>query len=114
MLSEMTRRNLLRTIKGIQEEIAALGRLRPGTLYSRLNVCGRLACRCKRKKDPLKHGPYHYLSYTLRGKSYTEFVPKRKLAEVQEEVRNYQRLTRLVKALVEANLELSRLERKGS
>jgi len=112
MLSVMDKHHLRRTIKRIQQEMGSLGRLRPGTLYSRLNVCGRAGCKCGRKRDPVKHGPYDYLSYTFKGKSHTEFVREGTRAEVEEQVRNYERLMALVQALVEANIELSRLERK--
>jgi hypothetical protein len=112
MLSGMKKTELERRIRKIQEEMARLGRLRPGTLYSRLNVCGRPGCKCGRKKDPEKHGPYHYLSYTYRGRSHTEFVKERELEDVRREVRTYERLMELVKALVDANWELSRWERE--
>ena len=52
-------------------------------------MCGKPECRCVRRKDPIKHGPYHYLSYTFEGKSHTggdEFaalLPQTTLEEVQ-------------------------------
>ena len=113
MLSDMNKQELQRTIKQIQREIGRLGRLRPGTVYSRLNVCGRPGCKCGRKQDAVKHGPYHYLSYTFKGRSHTEFVRKGMLPEVEAQVRNYARLMELVESLVEANIELSRLERQA-
>ena len=114
MLSDMnaSRRKLEGEIAKVQREIAALGPLRPGTLYSRLNVCGKPGCRCCRPDNPVKHGPYHYLSYTFKGKSHTEFVSKRDLAEVTEQVRTYTTLRRLVARLVECNIELARLRKE--
>lgn len=115
MLSDMEhkRRELAREIGRLQKALASLGRLRPGSLYSRYNVCGRPGCRCGRAENPVKHGPYHYLSYTLRGKSHTEFVSEKDLAKVEEQVRNYATLRELVQRLVECNLALARLEKEA-
>lgn len=116
MLSDMkmSSRRLRGEIARLQREIAALGPLRPGTLYSRPNVCGRPGCRCGRATNPVRHGPYHYLSYTFQGKSYTEFVSAKDLAKVKEQVRTYKRLRRLVERLVACNIELARLAKEES
>jgi hypothetical protein len=110
MLSDMnaSRRKLQAEITRTQREIAALGPLRPGNLYSRHNVCGKPGCRCCRPDNPVKHGPYHYLSYTFKGKSHTEFVSKRDLPKVTEQVRTYAEFRRLAERLVECNIALAR------
>ena len=108
------RKRLETEIKRVQKEIAALGPLRPGSLYEHYSVCGKPWCRCARKKDPVKHGPYHYLSYTFQGKSHTEFVSRKHLPTVREQVRNYQRLMRLVKELVNYNIQLARWNKEKS
>lgn len=107
----MTAVTLQKRIERIKRDISALGPLRPGTLYERYSVCGKPGCRCARKKRPQKHGPYHYLSYTLEGRSHTEFVPAAQLPRRQKEVKNYARLTELVKSLVDTSIALSRLRR---
>ena len=114
MLSVMenTRRELEHEIAGIQKALASLGPLRPGSLYSRYNVCGRPGCRCGRAENPVKHGPYHYLSYTFQGKSHTEFVSAKDLAKVQEQTRTYNTLRALVGRLVECNIALARLRKE--
>jgi len=103
---------LERRVAQIQAELAGLGPARPGNLYERYSVCGKPGCRCGRKRDPIKHGPYHYLSYTFEGKSHTEFVAKSRLAEVEAEVTNYQRLMELIKELIGVNIELSRVRKE--
>ena len=108
MLSVMARDQIQAKIERIQREVAALGPLRPGTLYQRLNVCGRPGCQCGRKNNPIKHGPYHYLSYTFQGKSHTEFVRKGHLTRARQQIRNYEKLMRLVKELVDCNIQLAR------
>ena len=104
----MSTKTLQRSIARIKREIIELGPLRPGTLYSRYSVCGKPGCRCARKRKPLKHGPYHYLSYTLDGKSHTEFVSAEQLKKVRKEVRNYNRLMKLVRQLVANSMKLVR------
>jgi hypothetical protein len=112
MLSDMNDKLLQLKIERIKREIAELGPLRPGTLYSRHSECGKPGCHCRRERNPVKHGPYHYLSFTFQGRSYTEFVPARQLQQVRKEVSNYNRLMNLVKLLVESSIKLARL-RKG-
>jgi len=107
----MTEKSLQKRIDQIKREIAELGPLRPGTLYRGYSVCGKPTCRCTRKKKPVKHGPYHYLSYTFEGRSHTEFVPAKQLQLVIRQVNNYGRLMRLVKMLVRSSIRLSRLRK---
>ena len=102
----MGEQKLKKRIDRIKEELAELGPLRPGTLYERHSVCGKPGCRCARKRNPEKHGPYSYLSYTRDGKSHTEFVSREQVPEVRSQVAEYERLMELVKELVDCNLEL--------
>ena len=111
MLSDMNEKNLQKRIDRIKREMAELGPLRPGTHYKRHSVCGKPGCRCTRKKKPLKHGPYHYLSYTFQGRSYTEFVPAKQLPALRKEVKNYNRLMKLVKMLIENSIKLAKLKK---
>ncbi len=99
-------------IARIKREISRLGPMRPGTLYERYSVCGKPGCRCARKKKPQKHGPYHYLSYTFKGRSHTEFLSAKHLRQVRKEVGNYNRFMELVKSFVQASIMLSRLRTK--
>ena len=114
MLSVMTRDELEAKVERIKGEIVALGPLRPGTLYQRENVCGRAGCRCGRKTDPIKHGPYMYLSYTFEGKSHTEFVRQGHLTRTRQHIRNYDKLMRLVKQLVQCSIQLAQLTKEES
>jgi len=107
----MDEKTLQKRINRIKQEMPGLGPLRPGTLYTRYSVCGKPGCRCRRKKKPAKHGPYHYLSYTFKGKSYTEFIPANQLQGVKRQVNNYNRLMKLVKMLVRSSIKLARLRK---
>lgn len=61
----------------------------PGTLEKRFNVCGKPGCRCKDKVNPQKHGPYYRLSYNLKGKNSSIFVPSKDAAIIEEMTNNY-------------------------
>lgn len=111
MLSVMQHKKLQKKIENTKKELFNLGPIRPGTIYSRYSVCGKPNCRCARKKNPVKHGPYHYLSYTFKGRSHTEFVPADYLKEVKKEVRNYNKLMKLIKSLVDDSIKLARLQK---
>jgi hypothetical protein len=107
----MSEKELQGRIERIKRELASLGPLRPGTLYTRYSVCGKPGCKCSRKNKPVKHGPYHYLSYTFKARSYTEFVPATRLRVVKKEVSNYNTLMRLIKSLVDSSIKLARLHK---
>ena len=105
-----SRRSLEAKIGKIKEEIMALGlELQPGVLTQQYNVCGSPGCRCK-ADPPQKHGPYYQLSFTRKGKSRTQFVRRRELNLVQEQLRNYQRLKQLTDRWVALGMALSRLQ----
>jgi hypothetical protein len=96
-------------IETLKREIVRLGDLRPGKLSQQYNVCGKADCRCK-ADPPQKHGPYYQLSFTRSGKSSTQFVRKEDLAVVRQQLRNYQRLRKLVGRWIALGMELSRLK----
>lgn len=96
-------------IEKLKQAIIGLGDLRPGKLSQQYNVCGKADCRCK-ADPPQKHGPYHQLSFTRSGKSSTQFVRKEDLAVVRQQLRNYQRLRKLVDRWIALGMELSRLK----
>jgi len=96
-------------IETVKRAIVRLGDLRPGKLSQQYNVCGKADCRCK-ADPPQKHGPYYQLSFTRSGKSSTQFVRQQDLAVVRQQLRNYQRLRKLVDCWIALGMELSRLK----
>lgn len=94
----------------IKRELLALGPLRPGSLSQQWNVCGKKDCRCKDPKRPRKHGPYHQLSYTWRGRSRTVFVPRDLVPEVKKQIANYRRFRTLCRQWVDAALAMARMQ----
>ena len=106
----MTDREIEQRIAALKRELSSLGPLRPGSLSRQYNVCGNPTCRCK--ADPAeRHGPYYQLSYSYGRKSSSEFVRDSDLAEVEQHLRNYQRLRALVHEWIGLGLQRARLLR---
>ena len=104
---------LERKIQRIQRELATLGDLRPGSLSEQYNVCGVEGCRCK-ASPPQRHGPYHQLSFTRKGKATSRFVRREELAAVKAQLKNYARLRKLVDQWIDLGIELSTLRLEES
>ena len=102
-------RALERQIDKVKRDLIGLDRLRMGSLSEQYNVCGTPGCRCK-ASPPEKHGPYHQLSYTRKGKSTTRFIRKPNLATIKRQLRNYARLRSLVDRWIDLAIELSDLQ----
>ena len=102
---------LIDRIEAIKRELAGLGDLRPGTLSEQYNTCRTPGCRCK-ADPPRRHGPYHQLSYSRRGRSSTENIRSEHLATVQAQISNYRKLRDLIDEWVDAAVELDRLRRR--
>jgi hypothetical protein len=102
-------RSLERQIEKVKQDLMRLDGLRMGSLSEQYNVCGTPGCRCK-ASPPEKHGPYHQLSYTRKGKSTTRFIRKPNLATVKRQLRNYARLRSLVDRWLDLEIELSDLQ----
>jgi len=106
----MTAREIEQRIAAIKREIAALGPLRAGSLSRQYNVCGNPTCRCK--ADPSqRHGPYYQLSYTYQKKSSSQFVRAPEVADVESQLKNYERLRALVEEWVGLGIERARILR---
>lgn len=95
-------------IQRIKSEVARLGDLRPGSLSEQYNVCGNPNCRCKEDSSK-RHGPYHQLSFTRKGRSRTKFVKKPQLPEVKRQLKNYARLRTLIDRWIDLSTELCQL-----
>jgi hypothetical protein len=102
-----TRRQLEARIERIKREIVKLDRIHPGSLSQQYNVCGQPQCRCK-AKPPQRHGPYHQVSFAWRGKNTSRFIRKDDLARVTRELKNYQRLRKLIGQWIDLSMELAK------
>lgn len=90
-------------IDAIRQEIDNIGNIRPGS-----------ATKQKRSTRGKAYAEYWYVSYTFRGKGYTEYVPERAIEEVHQENQNYKTLMGLIDEWTELAIELSKLRIKMS
>jgi hypothetical protein len=97
-----------RKIEQLEDKLARLGPMLPGSISEQWNVCGTPRCRCKDPKKPVKHGPYYQLSFTIGGKSSTMFIKKEDLPEAHRRLKNYAKFKTLCTELLHAYISLSR------
>lgn len=92
---------LEKRIDAIRNEIASIGDIRPGS-----------ATKQKRSARGKAYAEYWYVSYTFRGKGYTEYVPDWAIEIVRKENENFKRLRDLADEWTELGIELSKLRIK--
>jgi hypothetical protein len=98
-------------MKERQELLKRLGKWLPvlrGTVRLHGNRCGRPKCRCKDPKNPVLHGPYHYLSHRYEDRTQTIFLNEVKLKFASEWIANYKKLVETIYRLSEVNFRLLR------
>jgi len=79
-----------------------------GTIVKRGNICGKPVCICKRKNNPVLHGPYQYLSHRSRKSINMIFLNKKKLSRAAKGVGEYSELIDLIYRISEINFEILR------
>ena len=93
-------------IQHIINKINRIGPLLPGSLSEQWNVCVTPGCACKSANNPIKHGPYYQLSFSVKGRSSTMFIKKRYVKEVRRRIGQYQEFKKLIFELVQAYVDL--------
>jgi len=68
--------------------------------------CGRPGCHCAKGKGH----PSWYLSFSRKGKTVTVYVPRDRLEEVREWVREHKRVKRLVREISDLSVALLKNE----
>ncbi|MBI5144016.1 MAG: hypothetical protein HZA30_02985 [Candidatus Omnitrophica bacterium] len=79
-----------------------------GTIVRQGNICGKAVCICKRKDNPVLHGPYNYLSHRSRKGINMIFLTKRKLALAKRGVQEYDKAIDLIYRIAEINFRILR------
>ena len=97
-----------RKVTQLKERLMRLGPMLPGSISEQWNVCGTPGCRCKDPDEPVRHGPYYQLSFTVGGKSSTMFIKKEDLPEARRRLKCYQQFRTLCTELVHAHIALTR------
>lgn len=79
-----------------------------GTIVKRGNICGTPNCRCKRRANPILHGPYDYLSHRSRKTINMIFLNNRKLSYARNGIAEYEELIDTVYRISEINFKILR------
>jgi hypothetical protein len=80
-------------------EIAALGPCLPGTISARLLRCGNQRCRCRDTDRDQRHGPYHYWTRKISGKTASRLLSAEQAERYQPWLDNDKRLHVLTREL---------------
>ena len=99
-LTELGRRR-----REIQDQLATLDDLRPGSLTPRYRKCGKLTCHCAGEGDP-GHGPSWSLTWTVEGKTQTRIIPVEAVEQTQAQIAEYRRARALTRDLFEVSTRM--------
>lgn len=97
-----------RKIEQLKKQLLNLGCIHPGSITKQFNVCGKPRCKCKDPENPIKHGPYYQLSYTVAGKSSSRFIKKPELIEAKKRIKRYREFKKFIVALTKTYVDLSK------
>ena len=89
-------------IRQIQQALAALGPMRPGTLTRQY------------RQPQQRRGAYYQLSYTFQMRSRTEYVRPAEVAQLRRELAEYKRYKRLTARWVVLSLQRFKLQLKAA
>jgi hypothetical protein len=99
---------LLKKRKALVKRLGRLQYILRGSIIKQGNICGKAVCKCKRKDNPIPHGPYNYLSHRSKKSINTIFLNKTKLPLAQRGVKEYNEAMDLIYRLAEINFTILR------
>jgi hypothetical protein len=97
-------------ISQIQEELAQLGPMHPGSISQQYQVCGNPSCKCMRKENPQRHGPYAKLSFTRRSKRVCRFVRADCVEPFEQRLAIYKEFKKLTDRWVALSIKIGELK----
>ena len=100
--------NLIKERDRLVRKLSVYKHILRGTIVRQGNICGTPGCICKRKHNPILHGPYSYLSHRSRKKINMIFLNKKKLPLAEEGVREYNEVIELIYRIAEINFRILR------
>lgn len=98
----LNKRNLL------VKRLGGLKYILRGSIVRQGNICGKAMCVCKRKKNPVLHGPYSYLSHRSMKGMNTIFLTEKKLRYAKDGIGEYNEAIELIYKIAEINFEILR------
>jgi hypothetical protein len=90
------------------KKLSSLKYILRGTIVKQGNVCGKAVCICKRKNNPILHGPYNYLSNRSRKSINTIFLTKIKLPYAKKGILEYNKAIEIIYQIAEINFNILR------
>ena len=99
---------LIKTRKALVKKLGSLKHILRGSIVKQGNVCGKAVCRCKRKNNPILHGPYNYLSNRSRKSINTIFLTERKLTYARIGIKEYAQAIDIIYRVAEINFKILR------
>ncbi len=101
-------RHLLKERDKLADKLISYRHILRGTIVKRGNICGKSVCICKRRNNPILHGPYQYLSHRSSKSINMIFLNKKKLSIAAKGVREYNDIMALIYRISEMNFKLLR------
>ena len=89
----------------LQDQIAHVADLRPGSLVERYRRCGKPTCHCA-ARGAAAHGPSYSLTHEVHGKTVTKVIPPAAVAQTRRQIAEYQRFRRVAQQLVDTSEQL--------
>jgi len=91
-----------RFLQARQKQLQANGPVLAASLVNIRRACGNPNCRCARGQ---KH-PGHYLTWKLKSKTHTTYVPVDLLPQVKQWTQEHRRIKQLVREITQLSLAL--------
>lgn len=101
-------RQLLKERDSLVKSLSGLRHILRGSIVKQGNICGKPVCICKRKKNPVLHGPYNYLSHRSAKNINTIFLTEKKLGYAKKGIREYDKAIGLIYRIAEINFKILR------
>lgn len=79
-----------------------------GSVREHGNICGTPGCRCKRKKNPILHGPYKYLSFRGSNSNHSIMISGNREKRVEEGIKNYKEIMEAIKTISDVDFNMMR------
>jgi hypothetical protein len=99
---------LFKKRKALVKRLGGLNLILRGSIVKQGNICGKAVCVCKRKKNPVLHGPYNYLSHRSTKGMNTIFLTEKKLRYAKNGIGEYNEAIELIYKIAEINFEILR------
>ena len=99
---------LLKKRETLVNRLGGLKHILRGSIVKQGNICGKPICKCKRKNNPVLHGPYNYLSHRSRKSNNTIFLTDQKLIMAKVGIREYDEAIELIYRIAEINFKILR------